>query len=149
MSVAARPPGPPRPTARAIVLKDDQLLVNHRRRGQQEFYSLPGGAFDPGETPAQTVVREVREETSLTVKAVRSLGSDQDPVWGPHDYWLCELVTDGEPQLEEGSREWHDNLQGDNWYQPIWLDINQLAQVELYPKNINELLQKAKDVNHG
>lgn len=37
-------------------------------------WSLPGGAVEPGETPARAVVREVREETGLRVRPVRLAG---------------------------------------------------------------------------
>lgn len=35
---------------------------------------LPKGAIDPGESPAQTALREVREETGLEGRAVEKLG---------------------------------------------------------------------------
>ncbi len=35
--------------------------------------SLPAGAIDPGESPREAVIREVREETGLTVEVVRLL----------------------------------------------------------------------------
>ncbi|WP_055591261.1 NUDIX domain-containing protein [Peterkaempfera griseoplana] len=47
----------------------DRLLIvkpTYRTR-----WSLPGGTVDPGEDPAQCVVREVAEETGLTVTLVR------------------------------------------------------------------------------
>lgn len=40
------------------------LLVHQRPDGT---WSLPAGAIEPGETPAQAVVRETLEETGLTV----------------------------------------------------------------------------------
>lgn len=36
--------------------------------------ALPKGHIDPGETPAQTAVREVREETGLLGKPIEKLG---------------------------------------------------------------------------
>ena len=38
------------------------------------MWSLPAGAIDPGETPAQAIVREVREETNLRVNPTRIVG---------------------------------------------------------------------------
>jgi 8-oxo-dGTP pyrophosphatase MutT (NUDIX family) len=45
-----------------------RVLLQHRTDGR---WGLPGGAIDPGETPAEAVVREVREETGLEVVAER------------------------------------------------------------------------------
>jgi 8-oxo-dGTP pyrophosphatase MutT (NUDIX family) len=40
----------------------------------RNLWALPKGHVDPGETPEQTAVREVREETGLTATLVASLG---------------------------------------------------------------------------
>jgi 8-oxo-dGTP pyrophosphatase MutT (NUDIX family) len=43
-------------------------------RSDNGLWDLPAGAIDPGETPAQAVVREVREETGLLVEPVSVAG---------------------------------------------------------------------------
>jgi 8-oxo-dGTP pyrophosphatase MutT (NUDIX family) len=61
----------------AGVVSDDAgriLLGRHEVGGH---WVIPGGIIDPGETPAQAMVREVREETGLTVSPTELLG-----VWG-------------------------------------------------------------------
>jgi 8-oxo-dGTP pyrophosphatase MutT (NUDIX family) len=52
-------------TASGIVLSDDGhvLLVEHRKLG---WWLYPGGHIDPGEDPAQAVLREVTEETDVS-----------------------------------------------------------------------------------
>ena len=58
----------------AVVWRDDRVLLIRRGRpprlGQ---WSLPGGAQQVGETLVEAIVREVREETGLTVERVRFL----------------------------------------------------------------------------
>jgi mutator protein MutT len=44
------------------------------RRADDGSWSLPAGAVEPGESPAAAVVREVKEETGLTVLPERILG---------------------------------------------------------------------------
>lgn len=54
--------------AYALIHKEDEekiLMVYNKGRG----WSLPGGKVEAGETLEQAVVREVKEETSLTIKA--------------------------------------------------------------------------------
>jgi 8-oxo-dGTP pyrophosphatase MutT (NUDIX family) len=45
-----------------------------RPRGRSNVWALPKGKIDPGETPAETAVREVREETGVDGTVVEKLG---------------------------------------------------------------------------
>ena len=45
-----------------------------QKRSQKMLLALPKGLVDPGEKPEQTAVREVLEETGLTVAPVTKLG---------------------------------------------------------------------------
>ncbi|QKG83410.1 NUDIX hydrolase [Kroppenstedtia pulmonis] len=47
---------------KGIVRKEDQVLLLRNERGSWE---LPGGRLDPGETPEECLLREVREECNL------------------------------------------------------------------------------------
>lgn len=58
----------------AAIIRDDSDDVLLHRRSDDGRWSLPGGAIDPGESPATAVAREVREETGLDVIPVSVLG---------------------------------------------------------------------------
>lgn len=60
----------------ALIERDGYLLVvRQRARGVSgrhdgaQYLTPPGGGVEPGESPAQTVVREVLEETGLVVSS--------------------------------------------------------------------------------
>jgi len=57
----------------AAVLRDEEgrVLIQRNHHGG---WSLPAGAIEPGEAPAQAVAREVYEETGLQVRVGRVLG---------------------------------------------------------------------------
>lgn len=56
-----------RTAARAIIVRNDELLVVRIKSDEGEFLVLPGGGQNHGETLQSTVVREVNEELGLNV----------------------------------------------------------------------------------
>jgi 8-oxo-dGTP diphosphatase len=59
----------------AAVVRGGKLLVVRRARAPAHgLFSLPGGVVEVGETLAQAVTREVREETGLTIEPVALAG---------------------------------------------------------------------------
>jgi len=55
------------------------LLILRGHEPGKGLWSIPGGRIEPGETDEQAVVREVREETGLTVTCGRLLGAVELP----------------------------------------------------------------------
>ena len=61
------------------VVTDDAGRVLLIRRTDNDRWALPGGGTELGETVAQTVVREVREETGIDVEVLGLVGIYSDP----------------------------------------------------------------------
>jgi len=79
---------------------DDRKRVLLMRRADNGTWCLPCGWVDPGESPSETVVREVMEETGLRVSPQRLVGLFARPASaeaGPHGVvsvlFLCEVES--------------------------------------------------------
>ncbi len=60
-----------RPSAFGVLVRDDGRIAVARitREDGSHDHDLPGGALDPGESEAEAMAREFREETGLSVEA--------------------------------------------------------------------------------
>ena len=63
----------------AALIRDDAGRVLLQRRSDDGTWSLPAGAVDPGERPAEALVREVWEETGLRVVPKKLAGVFSGP----------------------------------------------------------------------
>ena len=79
------------PSACAVVV-DDGGRVLLGRRADTGNSSLPAGAIDPGEQPADAAVREVYEETGVHIAVERLAGVALREVAYPHGD-VCEFLT--------------------------------------------------------
>lgn len=59
----------------AAIIRDEKVLIVRRaRRPAFGVYTLPGGGVEVGETLREAVIREVAEETALTIEPVALAG---------------------------------------------------------------------------
>ena len=94
----------------AAIIRDGRVLVTQRARGPGiGIWSMPGGVVEAGETLTEALVREIQEETALTIKPVTLAGHrevvvrDRDGRALRHFVILCfaSRWIAGEPQLNE------------------------------------------------
>ncbi len=122
----------------AALVPDGERLLVLRRAGAHGAgtWGLPGGHQEFGESPEQTAVREVAEETGLRVLATarRGFTDDQMPEIGRHYVTLfveCRVVA-GEAQIVEPDKAtdlaWLTpaELRQRDLFAPLsrWLDLN-------------------------
>ena len=69
--------------ATAVIVRitrgNDEILMARGRNFRSDFYGLIAGFVETGETLEESVVREVKEETGLTVKNIRYFASQPWP----------------------------------------------------------------------
>ena len=60
------------------MIKDgDKYLLQNRIKKDWQGYTFPGGHVEPGESIVQSVIREIKEETGLTLKDPHLVGVKQ------------------------------------------------------------------------
>lgn len=101
-------------TVLCMIYRDGQLLLQNRTRKEWSGYTFPGGHVEPGESFVDAVIREIREETGLTISRPLLCGVKQFPI-DKGRYLVLLFKTDifeGEllpaEQAEEGCVEWID-----------------------------------------
>ena len=65
-----------RKAVRCYLIKGNKVVVTKYNEPSQKagYYDIPGGKIEDGETPEQTVIREMVEETGLEVKNMKFKG---------------------------------------------------------------------------
>ena len=129
-----------RQAVRAIIVRDGHLLVIHHNKFGQEYYTLPGGGIDPGETAEHALLREIHEETTLSAVNPRLvIVEDSGDPYGMQYIYLCQYAS-GEPQLRPDSDEAKINALGQNLYSPQWLPLHSLSSVPFRSKALQQAL---------
>lgn len=107
----------------AIAVDEDELLLIRRGRGVAAgFWSVPGGRVEAGETLAEAVVRELREETGLEGICGQLLGVEEMFAEGMHFVILDYAVT----VLERS-----DPVAGDDASEVAWVPLHDVAELPL------------------
>lgn len=105
-----------------------------RCKAGQEYYALPGGTIEPGESPKEAAVRELQEETSLLVTIGQKLGTLHNQ--GRTEHYFLAAGFEGQPEL--GGPEVERNCP-ENSYELEWVEADRLETVVLHPAQIRTM----------
>ncbi len=82
------------PVAAAIVTSKLGVLVERRHDGRP-LWTFPAGEIEPGEAPADTAIRETKEECGLVIVISHLIGERDHPKTGTHMYYLAARPYQG------------------------------------------------------
>ncbi|MBP7700674.1 NUDIX domain-containing protein [Candidatus Woesebacteria bacterium] len=120
-----------RPAVYAVIIHDGKVLLSK----QWEGYDFPGGAIELGESTADALIREVKEETGLVVKVGKLLHCDNSffklPFKGSFVHSIqifhqCEVVGG------ELSTQFLDEQELRYVGKAEWINLEDFANVKIY-----------------
>jgi 8-oxo-dGTP pyrophosphatase MutT (NUDIX family) len=83
------------PSVVAVVVTCPLGVLAVRRADGRPPWAFPGGTIEPGESPADAAVREVREETGCPIRPGRILGSRLHPATGQAITYVAAVPEQG------------------------------------------------------
>ncbi len=131
------------PCAIMLVTKGDKMLLARSSRFKSDFYSCLAGFIEIGETPEETVHREVKEEVGLQIKNVRYISSQSWPF--PSQLMLGFLAEYESGEIVPEPSEIADA----NWFDIDSLPTVPSAKISVAGKLIRTFIEEVKKGQGG
>ena len=94
----------------AVMLHDGQVFASQRGYGDfKGWWEFPGGKIEPGETPQEALVREIREELAAEIEVgdlLETVEWDYPSFHLTMHCFLCTLLTDSLHLNEHQDSTW-------------------------------------------
>ena len=120
-------------TVLCMIESGEKILLQNRIKKDWRGYALPGGHVEQGESFVDAVIREIREETGLTVVDPRLVGVKQFPIDNGRYVVLLFKAT-----------EWTGNVISSEEGQMEWIEYSYLSKVKTVD-DFDELLKVIND----
>ncbi|MGN1337288.1 MAG: NUDIX hydrolase [Candidatus Coprovivens sp.] len=130
-----------RESGRAIIIDNDEVILMFRRKIidgiTKEYYAIPGGGIETGETKEAATIREIKEEFNLDIEILSYLGTVEDEK--NIGYVFNTKIIGG--NLKLGGEELEHNNES-NYYEIQRIKLNEIDNIELFEEN-RKLIEKA------
>ena len=136
----------PRVRVAGILIENDEILLIEHTKNDKKYWLVPGGGVDWGESTAESLIREYKEETNLDIEVERFLFLSETiaPDKKKHVinlYFKIKRKNFSEISLKLGNEEMLTDLR--------FFKKEEIKNIKLYPnikEQIIQLLNKEKIV---
>ena len=116
----------------AVIRRGNEVFATQRGYGEyRDWWEFPGGKVEPGETPQEALVREIREELAAEIRVDRFLTTVEYDYPAFHlsmDCFWCSVKEGHLTLLEHEAARW---LPLDSLDQVNWLPADVLVTREI------------------
>ena len=118
-----------RKAARTVIIDENDLVALIDVR-DGEYYKIPGGGIDDGETEEQAAIREALEETGCQVEIIKKIGKkqfiDKNPLYGETTHHsVCFLAK----KIKEINITCFNDYEQSNKMKLIWVNFEKAIEL--------------------
>lgn len=119
--------------AAAIIEREGRILATQRGYGSyKDWWEFPGGKLEPGESPEEALVREIREELDTEIEVGDLLATveyDYPEFHMTMSCFMCRMISGRLTLIEHEAARW---LSADELWDVKWLpsDIRVIEELE-------------------
>ena len=129
---------------RGIIIDDGKIALIERVKPDRTYYIFPGGGVEKGESHAQALHREMKEELGIDVSVGDRFGEyhavDSRGEKMVNYFYFCKQ-TGGTFGTGDGP-EYQPNTPYavDGTHDPVWVPLPKLPEINLQPEDIKKLV---------
>lgn len=137
--------------SRAVIIKDRHILLCKTTGLDPDFYFLPGGHIEHGESARNAMLRELKEEIGFEFEIIRFLACFEysfDPnikkhaKCHTHEYnFIFESNSNFLPAPNIALAQLEDHIK------ILWIPIDQLEKIDLRPEPLKDFIPKWLNLN--